>query len=59
MGPRPNEIPIQLSSVPVVWNYLGTTFPLHFHAGFRGVQQEEDGTIKPIIGWYVTEDPEE
>jgi hypothetical protein len=59
MGPRPNEIPIQLSSVPVVWNYMGAPFPMHFHAGFRGVHQEEDGTIKPIVGWYVTEDPDE
>ncbi|CAB9501173.1 expressed unknown protein [Seminavis robusta] len=57
MGPRPNEIPIQMSSVSVIWNYLEVEFPMHFHAGFRGVQQEADGTVKPIIGWYVTEDP--
>ena len=57
MGPKPDEIPIQLSSVPVQWMYHDVEYPMHFHAGFRGVRQEADGTISPIIGWYVTEDP--
>ena len=59
LGPKPNQIPIQMSSVPVLWNYYNEEIPLHFHAGFRGVHQQEDGTIRPIIGWYVTEDPEQ
>lgn len=59
LGPRPSEIPIQLASVPVMWNFFGEEVPLHFHAGFRGVRQDADGTVKPIIGWYVTEDPKE
>ena len=57
LGPKPDEIPPQMSSVPVQWMYYGEEYPMHFHAGFRGVQQEADGTVSPIIGWYVTEDP--
>ena len=58
-GPEPNQIPIQMASAPVTWNYYGTEFPLHFHAGFRGVKQHDDGsgTLRPVIGWYVTHDP--
>ena len=56
LGPKPNQIPIQMSSVPVLWNFYNEEIPLHFHAGFRGVHQEEDGTVRPIIGWYVTKD---
>ena len=57
LGPKPQEIPVQLSSVPVQWMYHEEEYPMHFHAGFRGVHQEADGTVSPIIGWYVTEDP--
>eukprot|EP00797_Seminavis_robusta_P000313 Sro101_g051640.2 (184) ;mRNA; f:63006-63557 len=56
-GPKPSHIPSQLSSVPVNWEYLGQLLPLHFHAGFRGVTQEDDGTLSPVMGWYVTNDP--
>ena len=59
LGPKPNEIPMQMSSVPVLWEYYGQEYPMHFHAGFRGVHQEADGTIRPIIGWYVTDDPKQ
>lgn len=57
-GPAPKDIPGQLSSVPVKWEYFQVEFPLHFHAGFRGVTQEEDGTLAPVLGWFVTNDPE-
>jgi Domain of unknown function (DUF4419) len=56
-GPQPSHIPTQLSSVPVNWDYFGEVFPLHFHAGFRGVTQEADGTVAPVLGYYVTNDP--
>ena len=59
LGPQPNEIPQQLSSVPVRWEYFAEVFPLHFHAGFRGVTQEADGTLAPALGWYVTHDPKD
>jgi Domain of unknown function (DUF4419) len=56
-GPQPSHIPSQLSSVPVNWEYFGEVFPLHFHAGFRGVTQESDGTVAPVLGYYATNDP--
>ena len=58
-GPEPNDIPGQLSSVPVMWEYYQLEFPLHFHAGFRGVTQEADGTLAPVLGWFVTNDPDD
>jgi len=57
MGAQPNEIPSQLASVPVKWEFFGGVSNLHFHSGFRGVTQEPDGTLSPVIGWYVTGDP--
>ncbi|CAB9501177.1 expressed unknown protein [Seminavis robusta] len=64
-GPDPSHIPIQMSSAPVLWNYLEDEFHLHFHAGFRGVEQldeDEDvsstgGMLRPVLGWYITYDP--
>jgi len=58
-GPKPSQIPLVVNSVSVLWDYFGTEYPMHFHAGFTGVSQESDGTVKPHIGWYVTDDPEE
>jgi hypothetical protein len=57
-GPEPNDIPAVLSSAPVDWDYYGTTYDLHFCAGFTGCTQDpSDGTLTPMIGWYVTHDP--
>ena len=57
-GPDPDEIPIQMSSAPVLWKYLDEELPLHFHAGFRGVSQdvENGGVLRPVLGWYVSYD---
>ena len=57
-GPEPSDIPGQLSSVSVMWEYHQLEFPIHFHAGFRGVTQEADGTLSPVLGWFVTNDPD-
>lgn len=57
-GPDPSQLPIQMSSAPVRWLYFRMERPLHFHAGFRGVSQDEtDGMLRPALGWYVTHDP--
>lgn len=57
-GPEPAEIPIQLVSVPVLWKYYDIDYPLHFHAGFRGVHQMGKGMLRPVLGWYVSHDPQ-
>jgi hypothetical protein len=57
-GPKPDDIPAVISSAPVDWNYYGTTYNLHFQAGFTGCTQDPaDGTLTPVMGWYVTHDP--
>mmetsp|Transcript_24811 Transcript_24811/g.29942 ORF Transcript_24811/g.29942 Transcript_24811/m.29942 type:complete len:212 (-) Transcript_24811:130-765(-) len=58
-GPEPEEIPSIISAAPVDWEYYGTTYNLHFHAGIIGcVQNSVDGTLMPVNGWFVTHDPE-
>ncbi len=48
--------------MPFVWDYLRTLIPMQFLGGFLGVQQDEDGTVAPQVGWAVvdlTEQPPE
>ena len=57
-GPDPDNIPAVISSAPVDWDYYGTTYNLHFQAGFTGCTQDPvDGTLTPVMGWHVTHDP--
>lgn len=57
-GPSPKEFPTIVSSAPVDWNYFGTTYDLDFHAGITGFGQDpSEGTIRPVVGWYVTHAP--
>lgn len=57
-GPDPENFPTTISSAPVDWEYYGNSFNLHFHAGITGFTQDpDDGTLTPLIGWYVTHDP--
>jgi hypothetical protein len=57
-GPTPKEFPTVVSSAPVDWNYFGTTYDMDFHAGITGFSQDpSDGTISPLVGWYVTHAP--
>merc|ERR1719262_1618783 len=59
-GPQPEQFPTITSSAPVDWDYLGTIYDLHFHAGFVGVVQSQDpndgGMLTPSLGWSVTHD---
>ena len=59
LGPSPSDIPSQLSSVPLKWVHLGNKYPLHIHAGFRGVAQKSGRTLEIVLGWYATNDPDE
>jgi len=58
-GPDPTDFPSIVSSAPVDWNYYGKIYNLHFHAGITGYTQDpiDNGTLTPLIGWYVTHDP--
>ena len=57
-GPEPDDFPSVMCSAPVVWDYYGKNYKLHFHAGFSGFCQDgSDGTLSPSVGWKVTHDP--
>mmetsp|Transcript_23552 Transcript_23552/g.40192 ORF Transcript_23552/g.40192 Transcript_23552/m.40192 type:complete len:546 (-) Transcript_23552:251-1888(-) len=57
VGPDPKDFPTIVSSAPVDWKYYGVTHDLHFHAGITGYTQDpNNGTVAPLIGWYVTHD---
>lgn len=55
-GPRVENIPTTLSSVPCKWNYFGAEMPLHFHAGVFAASQDESGRVWPVLGWFVSHD---
>jgi len=53
-GPTLSSFPIGLSRVPLVWDYLGTRFPMTLQAGFVGISQDpETRAVQPAIGWAV------
>jgi len=57
-GPWPTEFPQTISSTAVVWEYLGTTLDLHFHAGVLGASfDKESGALRPVTSWIVSHDP--
>src|SRR5689334_8818169 len=41
-GPTLSSFPIGLSRVPLVWDYLGTRFPMTLQAGFVGISQDPE-----------------
>lgn len=57
-GPEPSDFPTVISSVPVEWDYLGTQYLLHFHAGMFGIAQDPDTlALSASVGWIVSHDP--
>ncbi|MEW6302365.1 MAG: DUF4419 domain-containing protein [Verrucomicrobiota bacterium] len=48
-----DAFPPGVSKAPFVWEYLGRPFDYEFLAGFVGVRQLEDLTLRPEIGWAV------
>ncbi len=48
-----DSFPSGLSKAPFLWKYLGTDFNMEFVAGFVGATQEENGALRPSIGWAV------
>ncbi len=47
-------VPSHVSSVPFVWNYLGTEIPMIFIGGVLGVD-DEDGYLTPVLSYGVLE----
>jgi len=48
-----DKFPSGLSSVPFKWKYFLDVFDMTFIAGFTGVEQNEQGFLRPKIGWAV------
>jgi hypothetical protein len=44
-----------LSNVPFIWNYLSETYKMQLTGGFIGVGKTDDGFIRPVKGYYITE----
>jgi len=55
-GPEPEQFPYVISSAPVIWNYLGKIYNLHFHGGIFGYTLDEEKTIRITSGWVVSHD---
>jgi Domain of unknown function (DUF4419) len=56
-GATEAHVPCGLSSVPFVWDYFETRFPMGFLGGFVGVGQGEGSlVVRPVIGWAVRDD---
>jgi hypothetical protein len=56
-GPGPEKFNPVVSSAPVIWEFYGEKYKLHFHAGFFGVLQDSESlAIQSRIGWIVTHD---
>jgi hypothetical protein len=50
-----DALPCGLSKAPFVWQYFMESFKYEFLAGFVGVSQRDDGSVRPEIGWAVSE----
>jgi len=48
------DLPVHLSKVPFVWDYLGRTINMAFMAGVMGVAH--DGFVNPKLGYAVLEE---
>ena len=53
-GPTLGAFPQGLTSVPFVWEYLGTKYPMSLLGGFTGVHQDQKNCeVRPVMGWAV------
>ena len=48
-------LPVGVTEAPFTWNYFDKTLNMCFITGFIGVEQTEDGFVKPQLGWAVGE----
>jgi len=47
--------PGSLSKAPFIWEYYGEEIHMDFIAGHVGYTQQEDGALKSVIGWAISE----
>ncbi|MBI4237145.1 MAG: DUF4419 domain-containing protein [Deltaproteobacteria bacterium] len=49
----PGSYPSSVSQVPFTWHYLEQAFPYQLVGGMMGVEQLEDYSVRPRLGWVV------
>jgi hypothetical protein len=47
--------PSHVSTVPFVWDYVGTRYDMTFAAGVTGVDFDDDTFLAPRLGYAVVE----
>lgn len=54
-GPKLDMYPVGISSAPLIWNYMGTELDMLLVAGFGGIAQDENGSVRASRVWGVCE----
>ncbi len=49
------NLPSGLGKAPFTWQYYEQTFSMEFVAGFVGIKQDDQGFLRPEIGWVILE----
>lgn len=52
-GSAPDQFPLGITSTPFIWEYLETTIPMQFLAGFIGTTQDASKVVRPVQGWGI------
>jgi hypothetical protein len=47
-------LPSSLTAVPLIWSLLDARLDIQFIAGFVGIAQDTDQSVRPAIGWAVS-----
>lgn len=56
-GAKTGDFPASVAKAPFWWNYFGNRYDYQFVGGIMGIEQRDDMTLCPRVGWAVMEDP--
>lgn len=54
-GPQMSDLADGIATAPFEWGEKDNSYPMSFIAGFVGVSQTDDGTVRARLSWAVTE----
>ncbi len=54
---KTTSFPVSTAKAPFWWNYYGSVYDYQFVGGLTGIEQRDDFTIVPRVGWVVMQDP--
>lgn len=55
-GPDCADFPSGMAAAPLTWQYFSEECKLMCRAGFVGAAQDADGTVRPVLAWFVCHD---